>query len=130
MTSVRQAELSEPKSPHQGLSIRGVSKSYGGVEVLSTVDLEVRPGEVVALLGENGAGKSTLSSIVAGVVKPSSGQMMWQGAPYQPDLPIDARDAGIGLIHQEMRLLPELSIAENVFVGRLPCRGGASTARR
>ncbi len=125
MTSaVTQAEPSKPESPHQGLSIRGISKSYGGVEVLSAVDLDVRPGEVVALLGENGAGKSTLSSIIAGVVKPSSGHMMWQGALYRPDLPIDAHNAGIGLIHQEMRLLPELSIAENVFVGRLPRRGG------
>ena len=115
---------SKSESPYQGLSVRGISKSYGGVEVLSAVDLDVRPGEVVALLGENGAGKSTLSSIIAGVVKPSSGQMTWQGRAYQPSLPIDARDAGIGLIHQEMRLLPELSIAENVFVGRLPRRGG------
>ena len=125
MTSaVEPMEPSKLESPHQGLSIRGISKSYGGVEVVSAIDLDVHPGEVVALLGENGAGKSTLSSIIAGVVKPNSGQMRWQGVPYRPELPIDARNAGVGLIHQEMRLLPELSIAENVFVGRLPRRNG------
>jgi ribose transport system ATP-binding protein len=76
------------------------------------------------LLGENGAGKSTLSSIIAGVFPPSEGTMTWNGAPYAPGSPGDAIAAGIGLIHQEMRLLPDLSIAENVFVGRLPMRGG------
>jgi len=84
----------------------------------------LRPGEVLALLGENGAGKSTVASIIAGLVKPSAGSMAWQGAPYAPSAPVDALLAGIGLIHQEMRLLPDLSIAENVFVGRLPLRAG------
>ncbi len=112
----------EPNS--DGLSLRGIGKQFGPIRVIEGIDLDVRPGEVVALLGENGAGKSTLSSIIAGVFPPSEGTMTWHGAPYAPASPGDAISAGIGLIHQEMRLLPDLSIAENVFVGRLPMRGG------
>jgi ribose transport system ATP-binding protein len=107
-----------------GLSLRGIGKQFANIRVIDGIDLDVGPGEVVALLGENGAGKSTLSSIVAGVFPPSDGTMTWHGAPYAPSSPGDAIAAGIGLIHQEMRLLPDLSIAENVFVGRLPMRGG------
>src|SRR6185437_15824882 len=107
-----------------GLSLRDIGKRYGPNLVLSDVTLDVSPGEVLALLGENGAGKSTLSSIVAGVVKPTTGTMTWRGRPYAPHTPGDALSAGIGLIHQEMRLLKDLSIAENVFVGRLPVRHG------
>lgn len=107
-----------------GLSLRGIGKQFANIRVIDNIDLDVRPGEVVALLGENGAGKSTLSSIIAGVFPPSEGTMTWHGAPYAPGSPGDAIAAGIGLIHQEMRLLLDLSIAENVFVGRLPTRGG------
>jgi ribose transport system ATP-binding protein len=107
-----------------GLSLRGICKTYGPVTVLSDIDLNVRPGEVVALLGENGAGKSTIASIISGLVKLTSGSMTWRGEPYAPDAPAGALSAGIGLIHQEMRLLLDLSIAENVFVGRLPMSGG------
>ncbi|SON54400.1 Ribose import ATP-binding protein RbsA [Hartmannibacter diazotrophicus] len=106
------------------LTVRGIGKDYGPVTVLSDVGLDVRKGEVLALLGENGAGKSTISSIIAGLVQPTAGTMTWQGEPHAPASPADALAAGIGLIHQEMRLLPDLSIAENVFVGRLPTRGG------
>ena len=108
----------------EGLSIRGIGKAYGGITVLEGVDLDIRPGEVLALLGENGAGKSTLSSIISGLVPPSAGTMTWQGRPYAPAAPGDAIASGIGLIHQEMKLLPDLTIAENVFVGRLPTGGG------
>src|SRR5688572_5676735 len=105
------------------LSIRNVGKTYGDIPVLRDVNLDVRPGEVVALLGENGAGKSTLSSIIAGVIQPDPGATMtWQDRPYAPAAPGDALAAGISLIHQELRLLPELSIAENIFVGRMPMK--------
>ena len=114
-----------PPSSHPGLVVRGVGKTFGAINVLRGVDLDVRPGEAVALLGENGAGKSTLSSVIAGLVSPDAGaRMWWQGVPYAPQAPGDALSAGIGLIHQEMRLLPELTIAENVFVGRLLMKRG------
>lgn len=110
---------------HDGLVVRNAGKTYGKIPVLQCVDLDVRPGECVALLGENGAGKSTLSSIVAGLIPPDSGaRMHWRGRPYAPKSPSDALRAGVGLIHQEMRLLPQLSIAENVFVGRLLMKNG------
>jgi ribose transport system ATP-binding protein len=106
------------------LSLRSIRKSYGSVEVLHGVDLDVFPGEVVALLGENGAGKSTVSNVISGTVQPSSGEMKWIGAAYAPTTPREAMDAGVGMIHQELKLLPKLSIAENVFVGRYPMQGG------
>jgi ribose transport system ATP-binding protein len=106
------------------LTLRGIRKSYGPTEVLHGIDLDVRAGEVVALLGENGAGKSTLSHIIAGTIRPSAGEMTWQGAPYAPASPRQAIDLGVGMIHQELRLLEHLSIAENVFVGRYPTRSG------
>src|SRR5580700_5998838 len=106
------------------LSLRGIEKSFEGNVVLSGIDLDVYEGELVALLGENGAGKSTLSSIIAGVIEPSAGTMSWEGQPYAPGSPGEAIEIGIGLIHQEMRLLRDLSISENVFVGRLLMRGG------
>ena len=107
-----------------GLSVRGLTKAYGPVTVLRGVDLDVAPGEAVAVLGENGAGKSTLSSIIAGLTRPSGGEMSWEGRAFAPGSPAEALHQGVALIHQELRLLPELSIAENVFVGRLPMRGG------
>jgi ribose transport system ATP-binding protein len=107
-----------------GLTVKGVSKRFGATQALDHIDLEVRPGEVVALLGENGAGKSTLSNIIAGTFAPDTGSMTWQGQPYAPATPGDAIHAGIGMIHQELRLLPDLTVAENVFVGRWPQSGG------
>ena len=92
--------------------------------MLADASFDVRPGEVVALLGENGAGKSTLSNIIAGSILPDGGTITWRGKPYAPASPADAIDAGIGMIHQELKLLPDLSVAENVFVGRLLTRGG------
>jgi ribose transport system ATP-binding protein len=106
------------------LSVTGARKTFTGTTVLHDVDLAVREGEVVALLGENGAGKSTLSAIIAGLIKPDSGTMVWEGRAYAPASPGDAMAHGVGLIHQEMRLLPDLTIAENVFVGRLPMTAG------
>src|SRR3954454_19592721 len=111
-------------SEHNGLVVRGASQRFGATQALDHIDLDVRPGEVVALLGENGAGKSTLSNIIAGTFLPDTGSMQWQGRPYAPAAPGDAIAAGIGMIHQELRLLPDLSVAENVFIGRWPMTGG------
>lgn len=107
-----------------GLVVRGASKRFAATQALHAMDLDVAPGEVVALLGENGAGKSTLSNIIAGVYEADTGSMTWQGEPYEPSSPGAALAEGIVLIHQEMRLLEDLSIAENVFVGRQPLRRG------
>jgi ribose transport system ATP-binding protein len=106
------------------LSLRGIGKSYGPITVLRDADLDIRAGEVIALLGENGAGKSTLSGIIAGSREPSTGTMTLDGKPYAPTSPRQAIDAGVALIHQELKLLPHLSIAENVFVGRWPMKAG------
>lgn len=106
------------------LSLENIRKSFGQVEVLHGVNMEVYAGEVVALLGENGAGKSTVSNVISGTILPSSGEMTWLGAPYAPASPREAIDAGVGMIHQELLLLPHLSIAENIFVGRYPMKAG------
>lgn len=106
------------------LSLRGIRKTYGSLQVLHGIDMDVYAGEVVALLGENGAGKSTVSNIISGTVPASSGDMTWQGAAYAPANPRAAIDLGVAMIHQELMLLPHLSIAENMFVGRYPTRAG------
>lgn len=106
------------------LSLRQVRKSFGPTEVLHGFDLDIHAGEVVALLGENGAGKSTVSKIIAGAISPNSGSMTWLGSPYAPSNPREAIGAGLGLIHQELRLLEHLTIAENVFIGHWPKRFG------
>ncbi len=112
------------ETPSPILSLRNIRKSFGPIEVLHGIDLDIHAGEVVALLGENGAGKSTVSNIISGTIFPSSGDMTWQGASYAPANPREAIDAGVGMIHQELLLLPHLSIAENVFVGRYPKKAG------
>jgi ABC-type sugar transport system ATPase subunit len=102
------------------LRLEGISKNFGGVPVLTGVTLDVLAGEVHALIGENGAGKSTLMNIVSGVLRPDTGQMEWAGAPVVVHHPRAAQDLGISFVHQELALVPQLSIAENVFLGRHP----------
>ena len=107
-----------------GLHCRGLRKSYGGRLVLKSVDLSLRPGSVLGLIGENGAGKSTLNAIVAGVIPHTGGEMVLDGVPYAPSSPSDALHRGVALIHQEIRLLAGLTVAENIFLGRYPMSGG------
>lgn len=102
------------------LAVLNISKSFGGVRVLDSVPFDVRPGEVHALVGENGAGKSTLMNILSGVVRPDGGEMLWEGRPVHFQGPRDARSLGISFVHQELALVPQLSVAENVFLGRPP----------
>ncbi|MFF9583405.1 sugar ABC transporter ATP-binding protein [Streptomyces achromogenes] len=104
------------------LALKGVSKSFGAVRALRDVSLELLPGEAHALAGENGAGKSTLIKILAGVHRPDAGQVLLDGGPVVLHGPGDARAAGIAVIHQEPTLFPDLSIAENIFIGRAPTR--------
>jgi ABC-type sugar transport system ATPase subunit len=100
--------------------MRSVSKSFPGVRALRGVDLTVYSGQVHALLGENGAGKSTLMNVLAGVHADYTGQIEMAGAPVSIHSPKDAARHGIAMIHQELNLVPEMSIADNVFLGREP----------
>ena len=102
------------------LSARGISKSFAGVEVLRDVDLDLYPGEIHALLGENGAGKSTFAKIIAGVHRPTRGTLTLNGAPVDVASPIVAQKLGITLIHQEPISFPDLTVAENLVMGRDP----------
>jgi ribose transport system ATP-binding protein len=113
-----------------GLICTGLSKSYWGIPVLKGVDITLRPGNVIGLIGENGAGKSTTSSIIAGIVEANGGSMTIDGVPYEPARPSDALKNGVALIHQEIRMVPELSVAENIFIGRLPRRRGVIDRNR
>ncbi|KDN79375.1 sugar ABC transporter ATPase [Streptomyces olindensis] len=110
--------------PSPLLALRGIGKSFLGVRVLDGVDLQVRPGEVHAVVGENGAGKSTLMKVVAGVHQPDEGTVEFAGAPRTFRSPREARQAGIGIVYQELTLLPERTVAENVCLGREPLRRG------
>ncbi|MFJ7301322.1 sugar ABC transporter ATP-binding protein [Streptomyces sp. NPDC099088] len=108
--------------PTPVLALKDLSKSFGAVRALRDVSLELFPGEVHALAGENGAGKSTLIKALAGVHRPDAGQVILDGEPVVFHGPADARDAGIAVIYQEPTLFPDLSIAENIFMGRQPRR--------
>jgi ABC-type sugar transport system ATPase subunit len=104
------------------LEMKGISKSFYGVPVLSDVDLDLRPGEVHALLGENGAGKSTLMKILSGAYQPDAGVMILQGERVAFGHPRDAQLRGISIIYQEFNLLPERTVAQNIYLGREPRR--------
>ena len=105
------------------LEIVNVSKGFPGVVALSNVQLRVRPGSVLALMGENGAGKSTLMKIIAGIYQPDAGEMRLRGKPVVFDTPLAALQSGIAMIHQELNLMPHMSIAENIWIGREQLNG-------
>ena len=120
--------LADAPIPQSGsaavLTARGVSKSFFGVRVLSDVDLEVSRGEVHGLVGENGAGKSTLMKVLAGVYPPDGGTVEFEGRTVSFTHPRQAMDAGLVTVFQEFTLLPERTVAQNVFLGREPRRAG------
>jgi rhamnose transport system ATP-binding protein len=112
-------------TPTPLLEVRGIEKSFPGVRALSGVSFDVRAGEAHALIGENGAGKSTLIKIMSGVFRPDSGSILVEGRETRLATPDDARRAGIATIYQELLLFPELSVAENIFLGHAPrAKGG------
>lgn len=102
------------------IRMRGIKKSFGGVRALNGVDFDLNTGEVHALIGENGAGKSTLMRVLGGEHTPSDGALLIDGAEVQLSSPHDAKQRGITIIHQEMALAGDLTVAENIFLGELP----------
>jgi L-arabinose transport system ATP-binding protein len=106
------------------LSYAGVGKTFPGVVALADVSFSVRPGEIRALMGENGAGKSTLLKILAGEYRPDSGALIVDGQARAFASPRDSAAAGVAIIHQELHLVPDLSVAENLLLGGFPGRGG------
>ena len=106
------------------LELRDIVKTFGGTRALRHVTVTVRPGEVHAIVGENGAGKSTLMKILCGVYKADQGTVILDGHAVHFHNPLDAMRMGIATVHQQFTLVPELTVAENIFLGRLP-RGAA-----
>ena len=113
----------EPEAADVILVAEHVSKSYGGVQALKDVTFSAYRGKVNVLVGENGAGKSTLMKILSGSVEPTTGRILIDGEEVSLASPRDAQSLGIGIIHQELSLFPNMSIAENMFAGREPRRG-------
>jgi len=114
--------MSTPSSPV--LALRGICKSFPGVKALSGVDLNLYPGEVHTLMGQNGAGKSTLIKVLTGLYAPDAGEILLDGTPVRPASTLDAQQLGISTVYQEVNLCPNLSVAENIFIGRYPRRFG------
>lgn len=106
------------------IELSNISKRYGATVALDSVNFQLLRGEVHALIGENGAGKSTLMNVLAGLTQPDTGSMSIEGRPYSPASPLDARRHGIALIHQELSLCPDLTVAENILLGTEPSRVG------
>jgi galactofuranose transport system ATP-binding protein len=106
------------------LEMKRINKHFPGVKALSDVDFRLFKGEVHAIMGQNGAGKSTLVKVLTGVYKQDSGEMLLEGKPIRPDSPLAAQKLGISTVYQEINLCPNLSVAENIFVGKQPMKFG------
>jgi ribose transport system ATP-binding protein len=106
------------------LEMTGICKAFPGVQALQDASLDVFPGEVHVLLGENGAGKSTLMKVLCGQYAADRGGISFDGRPIAPESPIEAEGLGLVMIHQELNLIPGLTVAENIFLGHEPTRGG------
>ncbi len=100
------------------LKMKEIDKSFPGVHALKKVNLEVRKGEVLALMGENGAGKSTLMKVLTGIYSKDSGEVIYEGSPVEFSSPREAQDAGIAIVHQELNMMHQLTVAQNIFIGR------------
>ncbi len=109
--------------PAPVLQMQGISKRFPGVQALDNVSYDLRPGEVHALVGENGAGKSTLMKILSGVYQPDEGQVLLNGQAVGIRNPRHAQELGISIVHQELSLFPNLTVAENIMGGHMPVRG-------
>ena len=118
--NIKRAPPAVMSGPDYLLEIDHVTKEFPGVLALDDVTLRIRPGTVHALMGENGAGKSTLMKIVAGIYKPDAGMLLLKGQPIRLNNPLDALEAGIAMIHQELNLMPFMTVAENIWIRREP----------
>jgi ribose transport system ATP-binding protein len=106
------------------IEVMNIMKAFPGVQALDDVSVKFMPGEVHAVVGENGAGKSTLMKIMAGAYKPDSGEIFFQGEEIQLNHPVQAQELGVAIIYQEFNLLPERTVAQNIFLGREPSKFG------
>ena len=106
------------------VQIKGLSKRFPGVRALSNVDLNLRSGEIHGLMGENGAGKSTLIKVLTGLYPRDAGEILLDGKPFELNSPEDAPKFGLSTVYQEINLIPALSVAENIYIGREPTRFG------
>lgn len=98
--------------------LRGISKSYGAVKAIEGIDLDVHPGEVVGLLGDNGAGKSTLMKVLAGATRPDTGTIEVDGVQHDFHNSLQARDAGVAMLYQDLALFDDMPVVHNIFMGR------------
>jgi ribose transport system ATP-binding protein len=114
---LHQEEPMDTKSVETLFCAQNITKSFAGTKALKGVELDIRPGEIVGLVGENGAGKSTLLKIIIGAQPQSSGEMTLRGAPFAPKTPMEANHLGIGMVFQEQSLIVNLNVAQNIFFG-------------
>ena len=112
------------------LRVEGISKGFPGVQALQNVHLEVRAGEVLVLVGENGAGKSTLMKILSGIYMRDEGTITFEGEQVELTSPLQAQKLGITIIHQELNMMPDLTVAQNIFIGREPASGPLLSERK
>ena len=124
------SEITEKQTRKPLLEVRNISKHFPGVQALEDVSLKFCPGEVHAVVGENGAGKSTLMKIIAGAYVPASGVIILEGKEVEFSHPEEAHEMGISIIYQEFNLLPERTVAQNIFLGREPTKFGIINTRR
>jgi simple sugar transport system ATP-binding protein len=118
------AAASPEAAPELALELRGITKRFGPVVANDGVDLQLRRGEIHALLGENGAGKSTLMNVVFGMLRPDAGQVLVDGRPVEVASPREAMDLGVGMVFQHFMLIPVMTVAENLVLGAEPQRRG------
>ena len=114
---------------HALLTMRGICKYFPGVRALENVDFTLRAGEIHALMGENGAGKSTLIKVLTGVHAKDGGHIELEGREIAPSSPLEAQKNNISTVYQEVNLCPNLTVAENIFIGREPKKGDGLTGR-